>query len=206
MNQHTFEDDGIPLIAFAKIVFCTCPKCKSILIVKGKFRYLSTVETARASCTRCTFQKTFADNSWHGPVIGYGRRRCSHCGGEWLRVVLQDKVARNLPGTLPVVCSLCEHLSDLSLEWFPEKHSDKPIDPYFGFPLHLQTRCGDNILWAYNPEHILRLKSYVAATQRKGEKGKWSMVARLPAWVKEAGAREKILKCLERLERKAIQK
>ncbi len=202
--KNTFEDDGAPLNAFSRIVFCTCPKCKSVLIVKGKFRYLSSVETAHASCTGCAFQKTFSDNSWYGPVIGYGRKRCSHCGGKWLTVLRHENIARNLPDTLPVLCSHCAHSSELALEWSPEKHSDKPIDPYFGFPLHLQTRWGNNVLWAYNPEHIRRLKSYVAATQRKGQKGKWSMVARLPRWIKEAGARDKVLKCLERLERKAL--
>jgi hypothetical protein len=77
-------------------------------------------------------------------------------------------------------------------------------DPYFGTSLRLQTETRHGWLWAYNPEHLTLIHHYVNATLR--ERAPWydtgqkmTLVARLPAWIKQAKNREGVLRAIERI-------
>lgn len=79
------------------------------------------------------------------------------------------------------------------------------IDPYFHLPLWLTTTCGNNILWAYNFEHLDFLHSHVEAklrernTQQMANK---SLGSRLPRWMTSKKNRAQVLKCLDELRSK----
>lgn len=74
-------------------------------------------------------------------------------------------------------------------------------DPFFGRPLWLRTRCAEQVLWAYNEQHVDELAAYVGARLR--ERGitrpTMAMFARLPAWMKSSDNRSEVLVGLETL-------
>jgi hypothetical protein len=86
-------------------------------------------------------------------------------------------------------------------------------DPFFGLPLWLQTPCCGNVLWAYNGRQLDLLAEYVGADLRErvsrspGEGAfrrfegveAFTMLERLPAWIKSAGHRAEVLKAVARL-------
>jgi hypothetical protein len=83
-----------------------------------------------------------------------------------------------------------------------------PVDPYFHLPLWLQAPCCGERLWAFNAAHLEWLEGYVGAALRErapGEHG-WSnrsMASRLPQWMKAAGNRDEILRCIRVLKARA---
>jgi hypothetical protein len=59
------------------------------------------------------------------------------------------------------------------------------------------------VLWAYNREHLIFLRDYVAAMLRERvPNANASLASRLPAWLKKGANRSAVLKAVERLERK----
>ncbi|MGI5454505.1 hypothetical protein ACQEWB_15270 [Streptomyces sp. CA-249302] len=77
-------------------------------------------------------------------------------------------------------------------------------DPYFGLPLWLQVETRHGWLWAYNLEHLDLIRRFVQASLR--ERAPWydtgqkmTLVARLPAWIKQAGNRDEILRAVRRI-------
>ena len=79
------------------------------------------------------------------------------------------------------------------------------------FKLWLSIDCNGKELWAFNEEHLKYLKDYVRAKLRerkKDEKSGWSnksLESCLPGWIKSAKNREKILKCIQKLEKLLIE-
>lgn len=60
------------------------------------------------------------------------------------------------------------------------------IDPYFHQPLWLTNKCGENVLWAYNYDHLDFLQRHVEAKLRERNiesiENK-SLGSRLPKWI-----------------------
>lgn len=76
-----------------------------------------------------------------------------------------------------------------------------PVDPYFRLPLWFSRPFFDQVLWAYNRRHLLLLRDYVAATQRKvsGQPDHHSLIVRLPAWMKLKKNRVALVKACDDL-------
>ena len=77
-----------------------------------------------------------------------------------------------------------------------------PVDPYFHLPLWLSIPCCNNLLWAYNYEHIDFLRNFISAElrERNGQpKSNHSIGSRLPRWITAANNRKDVLKCIEKL-------
>jgi hypothetical protein len=77
----------------------------------------------------------------------------------------------------------------------------RPADPFLDLPLWLRTPVGDEVLWAFNAEHLDLLEAYVSATLRERVPGRHhpTLVERLPAWVKSAKNRDAVLAGIARL-------
>jgi len=200
-------DPGLPLGSYSDEVLCECPNCGGPARVRASVHWSVPISTreARAQCLRCSFSRELADGKWRGPILGYRKQPCPNCGYRWLVVeVFRERPDSRLKKAEKVCCPLCREMSELQLEWLREENTNRPIDPYFGLPLWLQSNCCCKVLWAYNRRHLNAIRSYIAAVRRErgGASGKWSMVARLPAWVKSAKNREAVLKCITRLEAK----
>ena len=81
-------------------------------------------------------------------------------------------------------------------------NNKQATDPNFDLQLWLQIPIDDNILWAYNYDHLDYLKKYVSAKLREEHAvTKNSMTQKLPDFIKLAKNRERILKAIERLEK-----
>jgi hypothetical protein len=76
-----------------------------------------------------------------------------------------------------------------------------PNDPYLGLPLWLTTPVGDEVLWALNGGHLDLLDAYVSATlrERVPDRTGFTLVERLPPWVKSAKNRDAVLAGVARL-------
>lgn len=76
----------------------------------------------------------------------------------------------------------------------------RPVDPFFGLPLWLQTPCCGQTLWALNVEHLDVLEGYVAARLReKKPNTAYTMLEILPRWMKTARHRDEVLRAITRL-------
>lgn len=73
-----YTDKGYVLESFRDEVWCKCPSCNELAIVRGSkgFGPVWGDQNATIACTRCAFTKRFAWESWLGEVVGFARRRC----------------------------------------------------------------------------------------------------------------------------------
>lgn len=76
-----------------------------------------------------------------------------------------------------------------------------PADPFLDLPLWLVTEVGGEVLWAFNAEHLDLLEAYVSATlrERDPDRTRYTLVEKLPAWVKSAKNRDAVLAGITRL-------
>lgn len=123
------------------------------------------------------------------------------------KTVDQDKIR--------FVCSTCGHNKKLIekpdvvfLKTEKRTYSGKvyqigsSVDPFFHFPVWLQTPFQGNILWAYNTEHLIFIEKHIDAKlrERNGKKfANESLGSRLPRWMTSAKNRNSILKKIDLL-------
>jgi len=197
-QKYKHTDNGKTLPYYRYLIYCNCPNCNSLLIVKGESNWY--LQKARATCLTCSFAKEWSANDWRGPVVGYARRPCSSCGHRWLTACVQkEQYSPQMKQTADLKCPRCSHVMVEKLEWHADRVTKEGYDPYFGFKLYLQSSCCDELLWVYNSEHLEDLYSYVrAAIRERNGTNKWSMITRLPSWIKKAENRKEILKCLDK--------
>lgn len=103
-----------------------------------------------------------------------------------------------------VACGFSKTLESISMR---SKHLvlGAPIDPFFHWPLWLQTDFSGHTLWAYNQEHLHFLAQHVGAKlrERNGQPHRVrSIGARLPRWMTGKNNREAVLKALDKLNTK----
>lgn len=127
---------------------------------------------------------------------------CPRCSG---RAVVHGQ----FPGGARLTCSHCV----LAQQSKPASRWGGPVDPWFSLPLWIQTRFGNQTLWAYNARHLSVLADFVSAEHR--ERGPtpvcpggprmstMSMIEKLPHWMKSRKNRDRLLRSMEALEAKA---
>jgi hypothetical protein len=77
-----------------------------------------------------------------------------------------------------------------------------PFDPFFQQPLWLTDSVGDNLLWAYNIDHLNFLKQHVEAKLRERNNYEYqnkSLGSRLPKWMTSKKSRDEIIHKIEKL-------
>lgn len=129
----------------------------------------------------------------------------THAGDE----IALDPGTRLLPHDPPLqrrgrrrmTCRGCGHADDSEMDRPPRDSVSH--DWYYQRPLFLQRSCCGQVLYAYNLEHLEWLASYVGATLREGARHHHGMAARLPRWIKAAGNRDQVLRCIEQLRERA---
>jgi hypothetical protein len=203
-----YIDSASALGAFCDKIYCLCPNCgeKAMITAEVQYHIPLWFKNARIQCLNCVFCQDWEKGQLYNTVVGTARQRCPNCGHKWLAAEVHGKANGKLKKSQNVVCLSCQQKVSLNLEWRNEWRSNNPVDPYFGYQLWLQISCCGKTLWAYNEQHLQVLKSYVIASLRDGRnRGKWSMTARLPQWIKSAKNRDAVLKCIENLERRLIE-
>ncbi|WP_061247511.1 hypothetical protein [Leptospira noguchii] len=202
-------DQGKSLNQYRNKIFVECPNCSSIAIITAQdIRYnypISQSETIRVVCLVCGFYKKNESTFWKGPIDGSFKRPCGKCGYKWVeKHIYRVQFSSNIPKTAKCKCPVCNYEMEEKLQWQKSYLVTQGIDPYFGLPLWLKFQIGNHQIWAYNENHITDLIDYIESDLRERivYPTKWSMVASLPKWIKEAKNRKVIIKVLKELNKK----
>lgn len=176
-----------------------CPKCngKAEVIAPHFLDY----KKAKLSCSSCHFSDKMIDRVRY---VVSGKAKCTYCI-EWLNLEMEGK--KKMPKYTNIKCSSCQKINKVSENWTEviEKYNEEGfIDPAFGLTLWFTDEVKSEVIWAYNEDHLLEIKSYVASTlrERSTDKFKMTMVEKLPNFIKLAKNRDEVLKALVRMETK----
>ena len=194
-----FQDKNLTLSTFEDEVYVSCPKCSQRAIVSREDpkNYYS---TRRLKCPNCMYSQVGRKESYQVEL----NCNCSNCGNEIKRDIPNVNEPREV---FSVKCQNCGDTQDykprnIRLEWIYE-YNGQPTEPYYQLPLWLTETVKGKSLWAYNYKHLEYLKDYVAADLReKNGRQFWTMVEKLPDWIKSAKNREAVIKGIEKLEKK----
>lgn len=107
-------------------------------------------------------------------------------------------------GAYRITCSHCGFSRVTNAFQFSRISRVTVADPYFGLPLWLTTRCGNNQLWAYNYEHLRFLREHIEAQLRERNglaMRNQSLGSRLPKWMLTKKHRQSVIKSIEYLEK-----
>lgn len=205
METNTRTDKSFKnLASFSEKILVVCPNCNKQALVSttlGKYTvpYPMWEFHPSFSCNNCF--KPIADNSWFGTlIISPSSGNCEHCGSTLKN---ESKLVKKYQSKMKVTCQICRQEKIYQTKYVKTyADSNQATDPYFGIQLWLQVPFDTNILWAYNFEHLTYLKEYVGAKLREAASGgKYSLVWRLPNFIKIAKNRDRILKAIGRLEK-----
>jgi hypothetical protein len=198
-NDKSFKN----LASFADEVIVECPHCKKRAVViaeQGQYTIpFSATYKAKFRCNNC--YKPIDEKLWYGSIIiSPVNANCGYCGCK----LAFSKTVNRYQDKIEVKCSNCEHEKSYDVHYtLTYANDNQATDPYFGLQLWLQLPIDNNVLWAYNFEHLAYLKNYVGAKLREAASGgKYSLAWKLPNFIKAAKNRDKILKAINRLENK----
>lgn len=203
ITTHRFDEAGQPRWFREGRHLVVCPRCARQAIVEvigWRPGYWPT--GTRLTCLRCGYalQRSYGTTTpWNGPVHVSVRSHCANCGRPLVRAI-GHRAAPPKRRTIDLRCPDCAHVSRRSLVITPTAQW-RPVDPYFGHPLWLQTPCCGHVLWAANEAHLQMLANYVGAALRERKpNANTSTVSRLPTWIKQGKHRRAILTCIRRLQ------
>ena len=177
-------------------VCVTCPRCGGPGTVtlerdQGRFR-----------CTRCGRTETRERREYRWRV----QNQCRQCGRYYTVSVLDQR--RTYP-VLRVSCPCCGTVMPGRVEKTKQLYAcvsggevKDGRDPVFGYPLWFLTEFDGRPVWALNREHLAYLIGYLGAALREkplGWPGGRSQADLLPAFMKTAKNRRRLVKRLEKL-------
>lgn len=186
--RHRASDPGKKLYQFGRVTWVHCPECDKAAKSTGH-------GVACAHCGYRTIQKT-EDAAHKWARFGIDDERCRNC-----RKPLEDVSrpnGRQIEGKqfVPVRCPNCAQTYD-----YPARYGWSPhYTPADRNPLFLMTQVAGHTLWVDNLAHLDALEEYLGAKVReRGPVAGLTMMARLPAWMKAATNRAKVLRGLAQL-------
>lgn len=191
---HRAADPGLKRHQFGQVTWIECPECD------GPARNTA----AGAACLRCGYHtiqnREPASSGW--ARISADDPLCSFC-----RTPLPQQAmptGRTVDGKLKVRvrCSACAKTVDYpaSIAFPPEG----PAPTSRWRPLYLTTQVSGHTLAVDNLAHLDALEHWLGASLReRGPVRGLTMMARLPAWMKSATMRPKILRGLRHLRQQA---
>lgn len=189
------RDPGLRLGQIGRVTWVHCPKCDGP--AKNDRR--------GAECLRCgymTIQETSpASTRW--ARIRQRDASCVHCRAPLPAHAMPTALDKDGELHVRVRCSACGETVDYraSIAFPPEGASRaEPVR----LPLYLTTQVGGETLWVDNLAHLAVLEDYLGAKVReRGPVRGLTMIARLPAWMKSATMRPKVLRGLRHLRERA---
>lgn len=126
------------------------------------------------------------------------------CGNCLAKLNIDVEGRKTIPKYIIVVCNECKAKNKVAENWeayIQTYNKAGIIDPIFGLPLYYQTKIKEEILWAYNKDHLIAIKDYVSSDlrERTSHKFKMTMVEKLPQFIKNAKNREEVLKAIDKI-------
>jgi hypothetical protein len=99
-------------------------------------------------------------------------------------------------------CFECHYTSNKCISIADRKDSIT-TDYWFGQELWLQAAFKNEVFWANNYEHLDYMKQYISSGLReRNNRAFFTLVEKLPGFIKSAKNRERLLKLIEKLEKK----
>jgi hypothetical protein len=206
MENSTLNSEFKNLASFSKEILVECPHCQKKAIVIADFGKYYVPYPHRFKCSfRCNnCFKPLDESKWYGPVNIYPRYdKCPVCG---VTVIPTGKIDRSAEKII-AKCPNCKTENDIEVRYeLAYANSHQATDPYLGLQLWLQIPVDQNIFWAYNSSHLEYLKTYISAKLRTPvEGGKYALAWKLPNFIKVAKNRNRLLKAIDKLERKLLE-
>jgi hypothetical protein len=194
-----FQDKNLSLSHFENEIFVECPKCtKRATVTKNIPNSYFSSRTLK--CPNCFYSQMGRKETY---VVEL-KCNCSHCASE-LRVNIPNVKEKKV--SIEIKCDNCGNTEDyrtrnIGQEWKFE-NTGNPSDSYFGLPLWLTENFRGYMFWALNYAHLEYLKNYISAElrEKKGRLG-WTLVEKLPDWMKSGKNRVKLIKLITDLEKK----
>lgn len=201
MEKEDHRYSGQPTVkqSYMREISVVCPKCsKEALVTLDNSWFL---KNALLRCFHCMFSQRNKDLIRYALLV---KRNCDNCGKP-MEIVIPNQKKKSDNIKLP-----CPHCGIVRVfEPRNEVHqlvytsNSKAQDPIFKLPLWFQTEIRRNVLWAFNREHLIEIRNYVASKLRERQTYSYTtMVEKLPIFIKEAKNREIILKAIDRLIKK----
>lgn len=194
-----FQDENLRLSYFDDEILVECPKCSKRAIVT-KTEPTSYFSNRVLKCPNCFYHQTGRQEFYAVEL----NCNCSNCAAE-IKVSIPN--AKEKKDIIAVKCLKCGDTQNYEPRNIRHeliyKSTGKPSEAYFGLPLWLTHNFRGNNFWAYNYRHLNYLKQYISADLREknGRLG-WTMVEKLPDWMKSAKNRDKLTKLISELELK----
>lgn len=194
-----FQDKNISLNHFASEILVECPKCrKRAMVTRDDPKSLLSKRTLK--CPNCFHSENGRKESFSVEL----KCHCSNCSSE---IDVKIPNVNEKKSTIAIKCSNCGETKvyeprNIEQHW---KYQDtgKPSEFYFGLPLWLSDNFKGNDFWAFNYDHLEYLKEYISADLReKNGRTHWTLVEKLPEWMRSAKNRGKLIKLITELERK----
>jgi hypothetical protein len=194
-NGHRARDPGLKLGQIPGPTWVHCPECD------GAARS----DADGVACLRCGYMTIQNREPYHNKWVRIRQEKptCSHCGAPLPTDGLP--ASRMIDGELHVRvrCPACAKAEDYrATPWFPPR--GHPDVPQVWMRRYLVAKVGGETLWVDNLAHLEMLEDYLGAKVReRGSVAGLTMMARLPAWMKSATMRPKIVKALALLRERA---
>ena len=172
-----------------------CPKCHGAGMVTADD------DNAYFRCLSCGHQETRDRTIYRYDV----HNQCKNCG-RYYRVDIEDEEKQHF-SVLHVACPYCGttmsgevHKTAEAFSYTAEIQDGR--EPYFGLELWFLTSFQGKPVWALNREHLAYLIDYLSADLREKPLGraKKTQADHLPAFMKTAKNRERIVKLLKKLQ------
>jgi predicted RNA-binding Zn-ribbon protein involved in translation (DUF1610 family) len=203
--KSAFQDPGFGLGGFTNRVWVSCPQCESAALATT-----SRLGEARLVCASCGFLSTDSRSMRLAAGVGVQGRhfshpiQCDNCGRPQ-PIVARRGVRNGRKLTASIRCRGCGYVGSYPLQPMP-LFAREGVDPWFGLPLFLSVPMGSETLWVFNAAHLALLEDYVGAAIRKRPAGpiNMTMLARLPRWMKLKSGRDRALRAIARLRRRAL--
>ncbi|QHS54037.1 hypothetical protein GWR56_00160 [Mucilaginibacter sp. 14171R-50] len=199
MATNRFQDKNFRISHFEDEIFVECPKCEKRAVIT-KDDPASYFSSRTLKCPNCFYSLNGRHKSYTVTLDCH----CSHCAAQ-LKVEIKNVTDKK--ESIAVKCFNCgktekyEPRNEMQ-EWY-FKDTGKLSDGYFGLPFWLSKNFRGDDFFAYNYRHLEYLKQYISADLRERDnRSHWTMVEKLPDWIKSAKNRDKLIKLITELERK----
>ena len=194
-----FQDKNVTLSHFENEVFVQCPKCSKRATV-SKDAPISYDTPRTLKCSNCFYSQKGRKETYSVEL----KCSCSHCASE---LIVSMPNVNNKKDTLAIKCNKCGNTEEYRTRNIPQEwrfeSGGQPCDSYFGLPLWLSENFKGNTFWALNYYHLQYLREYITADLReRNNRHGWTMVEKLPDWMKSAKNRIKLTKIILGLEKK----
>lgn len=197
--DNRFKDENYTLNSFQNEIFVECPKCSKRATIK-KVTPFSYCSDRILSCSNCHYSQRGRKQTYRVEL----KCNCSNCAVEINLTIPNVNEKRE---KIAVKCKSCGITQEYEPRNIPQEwlfsNKERVNENYFGLPLWINSNFRNYTFWAFNYEHLDYLKKYISADLReRNNRTHWTMVEKLPDWIKSSKNREKLIKLINELETK----